>query len=264
MAYVDTGYYNRTRYEWQAILDDTTLIWQRPEPSGRKPRYTRAEIARTALGVADVEGFAAVTMKRIAAELGAGTMTLYYYVRNKADIVALMQDAIFEDILIPAGEFPSGWRDAVTLIARRTRDALVGHPWSVSSFNQAQFGPNAMRHYEQSLAALATTTLSYPQKTEVTAILDDYVAGNAAHAIEAQERLRTASRNPSLVTEAKAYAEVLISTGSSPVAALAEQVAGPAPRPDPWTPGPAIRDRPGRPDWTGLSGATESHSRGIH
>jgi AcrR family transcriptional regulator len=204
--------------------DDTTLIWLRPEPSGRKPRYTRAEIASTALGIADAEGFAAVTMKRIAAELGAGTMTLYYYVRNKADIVALMQDAIFEDVLVPAAEFPSGWRDAVALIARRTRDALVGHPWAVSSLNQAQFGPNAVRHYEQSLAALATTTLSYPQKTEVTAILDDYVAGNASHAIEAQERLRTASRNPGLVTEAMAYGEALISTGDFPeLTALAEQ-----------------------------------------
>ena len=88
--------------------DDTTLIWLRPEPSGRKPRYTRAEIARTALGIADTEGFDAVTMKRIAAGLGAGTMTLYYYVRNKADIVALMQDTIFEGVLVPAGELPSG------------------------------------------------------------------------------------------------------------------------------------------------------------
>jgi AcrR family transcriptional regulator len=203
--------------------DDTTLIWLRPEPSGRKPRYTRAEIARTAVDIADAEGFAAVTMKRIAADLGAGTMTLYYYVRNKADIVALMQDAIFEDVLVPAGEFPSGWREAVALIARRTRAALVGHPWAVNSLNQAQFGPNAMRHYEQSLAALAATTLSYPQKTEVTAILDDYVAGNASHAIEAQERLRIASRNPRLVAEAMAYGESLASTGDFPeLTALAE------------------------------------------
>jgi AcrR family transcriptional regulator len=86
--------------------DDPALIWLRPEPSGRKPRYTRAEIARTAVGIADTEGFDTVTMKRIASDLGAGTMTLYYYVRNKADIVALMQDAIFEDVLVPAGELP--------------------------------------------------------------------------------------------------------------------------------------------------------------
>lgn len=135
---------------------------------GSPPRWLRREASLCS------GGFDAVTMKRIAGELGAGTMTLYYYVRNKADIVALMQDAIFEDVLVPAGELPSGWRDAVALIARRTRDVLVGHPWAVSSLNQAQFGPNASRHYEQSLAALASTTLSYPQKTEVTAILDDH------------------------------------------------------------------------------------------
>jgi AcrR family transcriptional regulator len=203
--------------------DSTALIWLRPEPSGRKPRYTRAEIARAALGIADAEGFDAVTMKRIATKLGAGTMTLYYYVRNKADIVALMQDAIFGDVLVPDGELPAGWRDAVTLIARRSRNALVTHPWAVSSLNQAQFGPNAMRHYEQSLAALATTGLSYPQKTEVTAILDDYVTGNASHTVEAHERLRAASRDPSLLTEGKAYGEALISTGRFPeIEALAD------------------------------------------
>lgn len=202
--------------------DDPTLIWLRPEPSGRKPRYTRAEIARAGVGIADAEGFDAVTMKRIAGELGAGTMTLYYYVRNKADIVALMQDAIFEDVLVPAGELPPDWRDAVALIARRTRDVLVGHPWAISSLNQAQFGPNAIRHYEQSLAALASATLSHPQKTEVTAILDDYVAGNASHTIEARGRFRAAADNPGLIAEAIAYGEELISTGKFPeLAALA-------------------------------------------
>jgi AcrR family transcriptional regulator len=196
--------------------DDPALIWLRPEPSGRKPRYTRAEIARAAVGIADTEGFDTVTMKRIASDLGAGTMTLYYYVRNKADIVALMQDAIFEDVLVPAGDLPADWREAVTLIARRTRAVLIGHPWAVSSLNQAQFGPNAIRHYEQSLAALASTALSYPQKTEVTAILDDYVAGNASHTIETRDRFRAAAGNPGLIAEAKAYGEELISTGKFP------------------------------------------------
>jgi len=196
--------------------EDPALIWLRPEPSGRKPRFTRAEIARTAIGIADAEGFDAVTMKRIASELGAGTMTLYYYVRNKADIVALMQDAICEDFLVPDGELPAGWRAAVTLIARRTRETLVGHPWAISSLNQAQFGPNAVRHYEQSLAALAATGLGYPQKTELTAILDDYVNGNAAHAVEARERMQLASRDPGLAIEARAYGEALMAAGAFP------------------------------------------------
>ena len=74
------------------------------------------------------EGFDAVTMKRIAAELGAATMTLYYYVRNKSDVVALMQDAILADLLIPDADLRGGWRDAFTAIARRTRGVAHGPP----------------------------------------------------------------------------------------------------------------------------------------
>jgi AcrR family transcriptional regulator len=213
---------------------DTTLIWLLPEPAGRQPRYSRARIARQAVGIADAEGFAAVTMKRIATELGAATMTLYYYVRNKADIVALMQDAIFEDVLIPAGQLPPAWREALTLITRRTRDALISHPWAIASLNDAQLGPNALRHYEQSLAALAATDLSYPQKTELTGIVDDYVAGAAAHAIEAQERLRAATKNPALVAEAMTYGQRLLATGEFPqLQALAEEALATGRQPTP-------------------------------
>lgn len=214
--------------------DDTALIWLRPEPAGRQPRYSRERIARTAVGIADAEGFGAVTMKRIATGLGAATMTLYYYVRNKADIVALMQDAIFEDVLVPAGRLPPDWREAVALIARRTRDALISHPWAIASLNEAQLGPNALRHYEQSLAALAATDLSYPQKTELTGIVDDYVAGAAAHAIEARERLRAAAEKPALVAEAMTYGQRLLATGEFPqLQALAEEVLATGRQPTP-------------------------------
>src|SRR6476620_10056298 len=59
-------------------------IWARPEPGERRPAYTRERIAETAIAIADAEGFDAVSMRRIASELGAGTMTLYYYVRTKS------------------------------------------------------------------------------------------------------------------------------------------------------------------------------------
>ena len=107
---------------------DLRPIWALPQPADRKPRYTREQIAEAALRIADADGFDAVTMKRIAAELGAATMTLYYYVRNKADIVALMQDAILADVLVPDGDLRGSWRDATAAIARRTRDVLMAHP----------------------------------------------------------------------------------------------------------------------------------------
>ena len=43
-------------------------------------------------------------------------MTLYYYVRSKSDIVALMQDAILAGLLVPDEDLHGGWRDATTVI----------------------------------------------------------------------------------------------------------------------------------------------------
>src|SRR5207248_5001026 len=100
--------------------------------------HSGEQIARAAVRIADAQGFEAVTMKRIAAELGAATMTLYYYVRGKADVVALMQDAVLAEILVPGDELPAGWRDATAAIARRTRQVLMAHPWSLSSLDDAQ------------------------------------------------------------------------------------------------------------------------------
>src|SRR4029453_10963234 len=106
----------------------TGPIWMRPEPGSRRLRYSRQQIAQTALAIADAEGIQAVTMRRLAAELGAGTMTLYHYVRSKDDLVALMEDAIMGELLVPDDQLPTDWRQALTAIAPRTRATFPRHP----------------------------------------------------------------------------------------------------------------------------------------
>ena len=216
-----------------ATEHDHRPIWALPPPADRKPRYTREQIADAALRIADAEGFDAVTMKRIAAELGAGTMTLYYYVRNKTDIVALMQDAILADVLIPDASLRGGWRDAIAAIARRTRQVLMAHPWSLASLNDAQFGPNAMRHFEQSLAAVAGTGLPAPARFELIAAVDDYVSGNALHAIESLARARTAEEDPAMVAAAVAYGIAQLQTGDFPQLSAIYAESRPKPRSPP-------------------------------
>ncbi|WP_214416070.1 TetR/AcrR family transcriptional regulator [Sphaerisporangium fuscum] len=179
-----------------ASAEDSPLIWARPEPGTRRPKFTRDQIASTALRIADAEGFAAVSMRRIAAELGAGTMTLYYYVRTKDELVALMDDAIMAEVLIPAEEFPANWYDALTEIALRTWDALVRHPWALHSLQGAQAGPNAMRHFEQSLAALAGTGLDAPGKFALISMVDDFVHGNALRSAEMRSTRESAQDGP--------------------------------------------------------------------
>jgi AcrR family transcriptional regulator len=190
------------------------LIWLRPEPNDRRPRLNREQITAAVLKIADNDGFEAVTMKRIAEELGCGTMTLYYYVRTKADIVALMHDAILAEVLLP--QLPADWREAVSAIARRTRDVLLAHPWSVASLNGAQFGPNAMRHMEQSLAALDRFNLNPQDKLAFWGIVDDYVFGSALHTVEAFTRGAAAEGNPALLADAMTFGRQQLATGQFP------------------------------------------------
>jgi AcrR family transcriptional regulator len=154
-------------------------IWARPEPGARRARFTREQIAEAALAVADAEGIDAVSMRRVAAELGAGTMTLYHYVRTKDELVALMDNAIMGELLIPEGEMPSDWREALTLIARRTRDAFDRHPWSLGAMTDAQMGPNGMMHVEQSVQAVAELDLDFVEKFEILSLVDEYAFGYA-------------------------------------------------------------------------------------
>jgi AcrR family transcriptional regulator len=198
------------------------LIWLRPEPNDRRPRFNREQITAAVLKIADEEGFESLTMKRIAEELDCGTMTLYYYVRTKADLVALMHDAILAEILLP--QLPAGWREAVSAIARRTRDVLLAHPWSVASLNDAQFGPNAMRHMEQSLAALDALDLDPQAKLAFWGIVDDYVFGSALHTVEALTRVAAAKDNPTLLADAMTFGRQQLATGQFPRLATLDQM----------------------------------------
>jgi AcrR family transcriptional regulator len=188
-------------------------IWARPEPGSRRPRFTREQIAAVALRIADAEGFEAVSMRRIASELDAGTMTLYHYVRTKDELVALMDDAIMAEMLVPDEDLPDDWRGALALIARTTRATLGRHPWGLHSLQDASLGPNAMRHFEQSLAAVAGTPLDVTDKFALLAIVDEYVFGHALRSREVGSRAATSEAD---AEAARAFAAEQLETGRFP------------------------------------------------
>jgi AcrR family transcriptional regulator len=161
------------------VAQATGPIWGRPEPGARRARFTREEIAEAALAVADAEGFDAVSMRRVASELGAGTMTLYHYVRTKDELVALMDNAIMGEVVIPEGQLPADWREALKLVARRSHDAFQRHPWALAAMTDAQIGPNGMRHLEQSVAAVAELDIDLVSTFEIISLVDEYVFGYA-------------------------------------------------------------------------------------
>jgi AcrR family transcriptional regulator len=132
-----------------------------------------------ALAIADAEGIEAVSMRRVARALGAGTMTVYHYVQTKRDLLTLMDDAVVGELLVPDAELAPGWREALAQIARRSRAAYQRHPWMFRTQldGDARVGPNGMRHVEQSLAAVAGTPFSNEEKMELISLVDDYVFG---------------------------------------------------------------------------------------
>ena len=164
---------------------EESLIWLREEPHSRRPAYSREQIAAAALAIADAEGFEAVSMRRVALELGAGTMTLYHYVRSKDELVTLMVDSVMGEVLVPEDELAGDWRPALAQIAARTRDTFRRHRWTLDRFGDGRPGPNGLRHFEQSLRAVNGLDVSDHVKFELISLLDDYVFGFTLR--EAQE-----------------------------------------------------------------------------
>jgi AcrR family transcriptional regulator len=165
--------------------DAEPLIWFRQEPASRKPAHTRADIARAALEIADSQGFDAVSMRRVAERLGAGTMTLYHYVRNKNELIALMTDAVMAEVVVPEGELADDWRTALTQIANRSHDAFKAHHWVFQRMGEDGVpGPHGMRHFEQSLQAVTGLALDRDQTFEVIGQVDDYVFGYSLREVQ--------------------------------------------------------------------------------
>ena len=193
-------------------------MWTRVESAGRRPRFTREQIAAAGVLIADQEGFTAVSMRRIATQLDAGTMTLYHYVRTKDELLALMVDTVMGEVVLPANEpLPSDWRQAVTVIAHRSRNAIHRHPWMLDIVGAPSLGPNSVRHFDQSLTAVQALQASLIDRLDVITAIDEYVMGFCVN-----ERANFTERtNDQHMIE---YVEDLVATGDFP--RLSELVEG--------------------------------------
>jgi AcrR family transcriptional regulator len=176
-------------YEMSGELETEVepMVWFRQEPASRRPAHTRADIARAAMEIADSEGLDAVSMRHVAQRLGAGTMTLYHYVRNKDELITLMTDAVMGEVVVPAEELSDHWRTALTQIAIRTRATFAAHHWIFERMGDGRPGPNGLRHFEQSLQAVAGLGLDRNGTFELIGQVDDYVFGFALRERQEQE-----------------------------------------------------------------------------
>jgi AcrR family transcriptional regulator len=165
---------------------------------------SRSEIARAAISLADSEGFEAVTMRRVATLLGMATMSLYSHVASKDELIELAADELMAEIVLD--EMPGHWREALTAIARRSREFFLRHPWVLSYTGESwpAGGPNLMRHIEQTLLAVSTLRLDRALRWDVAQAVDAYALGAAMDQVHDERELADADTDGDADAEAAA------------------------------------------------------------
>ncbi|WP_063897434.1 TetR/AcrR family transcriptional regulator [Frankia sp. ACN1ag] len=144
-------------------------------PPGCRSSLSPERLALAAIELADAEGLAAVSMRRLAASLGVGTMTLYYHVRDKDELLDLMWNEFLGGHLLD--DIPADWRTALTEIARRIRQSFQRHPWALGVAVRPALGPNKLRYLEQYLTVASRITDDPDEQLRIIHSVSDLVVG---------------------------------------------------------------------------------------
>lgn len=163
------------------------LLWGRRQPGSRGPKRALSidAIVQAAVGVADAEGLAAVSMARVATELGFTTMSLYRYVANKDELLALMWNASAQgaESLVLTGR---GWRGKLRSWALVQREMIDRHPWITEMPMPAPpLAPNSLTFVERGLQALDRTGLADADKLRIIGLISSYTLSEARMAHDA-------------------------------------------------------------------------------
>jgi AcrR family transcriptional regulator len=194
-------------------------IWARPEPRGsrRGAALSLDQIAEVALAIADHEGLEAVSIRRIARELGSGAMSLYHYFDSRDELLDLMSDRVAAEMVVP--ELPEDWRAAVQAIALQSRDTFRRHSWLHSALRGSpRITPNLLRHAEQSsqaVAGLAREGVNPALLTALVVAVDDYTIGFTVREAAAENPGNRAAGIADALQEP--YVRALLESGEFPL-----------------------------------------------
>jgi AcrR family transcriptional regulator len=177
-----------------AVADEQAgeIVFARVERAGqaRAGGLTHAAIAEAGVAIADAEGLGAVSMRKVAARLGSGTMTLYRYVATRDELLDLMTDLVVRE-LVDDGDDPGDWRAVLRGAGRAMRGTLLRHPWAIAVFNgRPPIGPNTLRWIEQALSRLDLPGLTIDQMLDMTATVQSFTVGAVQAELAARESQR--------------------------------------------------------------------------
>jgi AcrR family transcriptional regulator len=166
-------------------------VWLRDQGPPRKPRLSRERIVTAAVELLDAEGAEGFSMRRLAARLNAGTMSLYAYVETKEDVLDLALDAVMAEIELDTPDDrsdtaedaaeDSSWRAFLVRQLSQSREVMRRHPWIPAlASTRPLLGPNALARSERFYTALNRAGLDGPQLAAAVGTLSYYVNGFVA------------------------------------------------------------------------------------
>lgn len=180
--------------EHEAMARSLELLWgERSAPSrGPRPKMSVEKIVATAVAVADAEGLGALSMQRVAAELGYTTMSLYRYVPAKEQLIDLMADhAIGQPPSVD--EEDGDWRAAVSGWAHAMWRVYHRHPWLLKvQVDRPPVGPNQLAWLECGLRSLAGLGFEGYERISVVTFVFAAVQGLAKVSVDQQPMVSVA------------------------------------------------------------------------
>lgn len=139
---------------------------------------SKQRVVDEAIRLADRDGVEGLSMRPLADSLGAGAMSLYHYVANKAELLDGMMDSVFAEIEFPSDE--TDWRSAMRQRAISVRQVLARHPWAIGLMeSRTSPGPTQLRQLEAVTACLRKAGFTVLMATLASWVIDSYVYGFA-------------------------------------------------------------------------------------
>lgn len=147
-------------------------------PSRRRAPLDRERVVRTAVELADRNGVAGLSMRKLAQELGVEAMSLYHHVPDKDALLDAMVDQVFAEIEVPTGG--RDWKAAMRSRSHSARAALRRHPWATALLDSRSApGPATLRHHDTVLGVLRGAGFSVEMAAHAFSLLDAYIYGFA-------------------------------------------------------------------------------------
>jgi AcrR family transcriptional regulator len=145
-----------------------------PRAEPRAP-WTRVQLVRAAIDLADEGGIESLSMRKLSQHLGGAPMSLYNHVSNKDDLLNGMIDALFGEIELPVGE---QWKTTMRQRAISIRTVMTRHPWAIGLMESRRTpGPSTLRHHDAVIGCLRDAGFSIQLAAHAFATLDGFIYG---------------------------------------------------------------------------------------